>query len=243
MAKNNQKIFDEDEDWENELLGKSVVKSLPHNVAVTPDMFDDDDDDEEDAPPAKPKRRVEPEIEYAEELPEPEDDDEGYEEDENAEPEELRLDPKAPDLSNVTEYKKLEDGTEIIDGKEYKPYQFKPGNKGSVVREAKRKVKEAELAKVDPANLITIVRKAKDVREIRIWAKTYGMTRMLQIMENSSDGDFVKLFTLMAPYLLPRLNAVDFKEGNLSEKNAAKAEHTVTVKDMTKNKTYKIADE
>lgn len=124
----------------------------------------------------------------------------------------------------------------VIDGKEYKAHYFKPGNTLAKNRLGTREDKP----------IITKVAKSKDLRELRSWCRTYGVSRVMAMMETMSDSDFFKAFVFIAPYALPKIAAVENKSSDDTHAIDSYQKdnvHTITVKDMRTGTRMEIADE
>jgi|SRR5882724_3536269 len=124
----------------------------------------------------------------------------------------------------------------IIDGKEYKAHYFKPGNTYTTNRTGFK----------DEKRIITKVNNAKDLKQMKLWCRTYGVTRVMMMMERMSDSDFFKAFVFIAPYCLPKIAAVENKSSDDThaiDSYQKDKVHTITVKDMRTGMRIEIPDE
>ena len=122
---------------------------------------------------------------------------------------------------------------EIINGRKYKSYQFKPGNQLGKNNKDKKKGVTA-IAKFN---------RIEDSREFKQWVKTYGLTRVRAIMETMNDMDFIRTFVFIAPYCLPKIASVEQRsEDKIQSIDREQVTHTVTVRDMRSGHSYQILD-
>jgi hypothetical protein len=136
-------------------------------------------------------------------------------------------------------------GTVTINGKEYKKGQFKPGNKVSgnraiLSREGQKT--DAEIERQLTNKLDKIEGTRKNLTIFRGFMRTYGVARMMRIMEHLGDEDFMKTFIFMAPYCLPKIASVDYRGDD--EKAATEGKkattHVITVRNMNTGITTEI---
>lgn len=122
---------------------------------------------------------------------------------------------------------KLAKGWQEINGKMYHSGLIKPG-------EGKREKKNTEESQKKPASTSMILRSLdkKNLNKFKEYIKTDGVSRVMQIMEEMNDSDFIKTFIFIAPYCLPKIANVDVREGSEEDKNIKNISHTVTIKDM-----------
>ena len=126
------------------------------------------------------------------------------------------------------------DAIEIIKGKEYKPWHFKPGNKAASINKGQAK------ASTIKAQALTII----DRKQFKIWVNTYGLTRIMAIMETMNDTDFLKAIFQVMPYCLPKLASVQYRdeEDNIHSIAGNLSNHTITIKDMNNGTIAVIED-
>lgn len=117
----------------------------------------------------------------------------------------------------------LQPGDEIIDGKLYKAYQFKPGNSMHKLRK-------------EGARDATVQREVQEIHDLRMfkhWARTHGIQRCLEEIQKLEGKDFITAFLNIIPYALPKIAAVESKSSDeIIPIDAHQNQHTITVKDF-----------
>lgn len=129
----------------------------------------------------------------------------------------------------------LEDGTEIINGKTYRPNQFKPGN-----REFEKRQNVTGTA---PKIAIRKALEATSLRSLKYAVCTAGVERFMQEMNLLEGKDFITAFLSIAPYCMPKIAAVDFKSGETEAIPLEGRVHTITIKDFRTGVTTIINDD
>jgi len=121
---------------------------------------------------------------------------------------------------------------ETINGKEYKPWHFKPGNKAATVCKGQPKV----------STVIAQSLQIKDLKGFKVWARTYGISRVMAIMEQMKDEEFLKVFIAMLPFCLPRISAIPYRDDLQDNIRGNNSKHIIYVKEMSTGKVSVIQD-
>ena len=119
-----------------------------------------------------------------------------------------------------------EEDAVLINGKKYLPHHFKPGNQAA----------KANKGQIKRAIFIDHSFSVSDSREFKTYMSTYGISRVMAILNNSNDKDFVKLFFTLAPYCIPKIKSIkDRDDDNSHSITGNQVNHTVTIIDMRNN--------
>lgn len=138
----------------------------------------------------------------------------------------------------------------VIDGREYKSNQFKPGNSHKLTDADRQKAHIAASGPRKPLTQHNIkamqyrITNMQDMRSFRHWARTYGISRVMEMMETLNDSDFFKAFVFIAPYTMPKIAAVEHRSSDeIPIADVKEQPHTITIRDMRTNKSIIINDE
>lgn len=127
---------------------------------------------------------------------------------------------------------KLEEGDEVIDGKLYRAYQFKPGND-----RWKNKPSKSD----HPTKLNLSI---KDRKHFKAWMMTEGLEKVMNEMAALEGKDYITVFLALVPYAMPKIAAVEHKTGEETiNLDKIQRTHTITIKDMRTGKSKVIRDE
>lgn len=127
-----------------------------------------------------------------------------------------------------------EEGDEIIDGKLYRKWQFKPGN------DAHAKRKEGPRQSTTMKYAISI----KDKRMFRNWMSTVGLERALTELQLLEGKDYLTAYLALAPYAMPKIASVEYKTSDdVSTEIGDRQTHTITIRDMRSGTVKVINDE
>lgn len=136
--------------------------------------------------------------------------------------------------SSVTMEVALQPGDEIIDGKLYKSYQFKPGNEAHKNRRGG--MQEGTAMKY----AISI----KDKRMFRHWMSTAGLEKALMALQMLEGKDYLTAYLALAPYAMPKIASVEYKTSDdISTEIGGTQTHTITIRDMRTGTSKVINDE
>jgi len=112
--------------------------------------------------------------------------------------------------------------SETINSREYKPWQFKPGNKAATVNKGQPKRSTVIAQSLD----------IKDLKQFKIFLRTYGISLATEIMMNMHGPEFIKVFVSLAPYALPRIKAEQYRDEDNIQSVGKQQTHTITLKDF-----------
>ncbi len=137
---------------------------------------------------------------------------------------------------------KFSDGTEVINGKFYRAYGFKPGNKEYKNRGGMR---------VEGIQKILTMAKSrrksfgiKDKSTFKLFMSTAGVEKVIDAYMNLEyDKDIITAFLGLAPYVLPKIASVEDKFGSPIPIDGMQKTHTITIKNMRTGLTKVIPDE
>lgn len=154
-----------------------------------------------------------------------------------SEPEYLPPPPENTSALDLSIDQKFSDGSEVLNGKYYKSYHFRPGN--DLGKKTKGLIYTPTIEK------LLIRHPVKDVREFKILVRTAGVEKLFNTMMDLEGRDFVTAMTAVMPYCMPKLGAVDGKSTDdiIDITDMQKQPHTIIIQNMRTGLTKNIIDD
>lgn len=126
---------------------------------------------------------------------------------------------------------------EKVDKRKTMSHLFKAGNSEASKRKGIPNKQELTVYKVQHM---------QDMKQFKKFMRSYGITRIMELMEQLDADSFIKAFFMLAPYALPKMASVEARDNDdrvIHDITELQHTHTITIKDMRSGTTSTIIDE